>query len=816
MMKTLLTTIITLLLIVVTISVRSQDATGKVTGYVKDVTGQPVIAATVVLRKAADSTLVKAALSDTAGLYSFEQLPFGNYLVAITSISFQPQWLSLNLNSAAQELPATILTLSSKSLSAVTVTSKRPIIEQFADRTVVNVETMVSASGGSAMDVLEKSPGVTVDKQGNLSIRGKQGVKVFIDGRDTYVNGADLSAILRNMQASQVDQVEIISNPSAKYDAAGNGVINIRTKKSAARGFNGSIALAYLQGRYPGTTQQLTFNYRSKYINLFGNAGYAYRKGFEDVYILRNFRTTSDEIKTIYDQRSYTRNLNKSLNAKLGIDFYLSGNTMLSVAGSGFRNPSSTQTENRTLLKSPDGTVQTIVMAPADMDGKWNNGEANISLKHNFDSAGHAISLDGSYMKYTTTSVQHFNNSYYDGKNNPTETPSLFMADMPGNIRIYSFKGDYTLPLSRTVKVEAGAKYSDVSTDNNAQYYLQQSGRWVRSDSLSNHFLYKEKVLAGYLNFNGAGERFEWQVGLRAEHMDISGTQINGDKSFTRNALQWFPSALVAYTLDKQNKLSASYSRRIERPDYKSLNPFRFYLDQYTYEEGNPYLKPQYSNNFELSHIFMDGALTTTLLYNKTSDVIQEVVQQRTSSNETFIRPENISTRRVAGINTSAQIPLSDNLTTILYLEYNSNKYKGRINDEPFSLQANTFSGQLRQQIKLPGNWMVELAGQYTSRAIDGTFIQQPMGVMGVGLQKDLMKKMLTLRLTGVDLFRWTKYEATSRYQLVDIYALTKWQTQALRFVVTYRFRSGLKVEDRSQEKSASPEKDRVKMNESK
>ncbi|MFB6456895.1 TonB-dependent receptor domain-containing protein [Chitinophaga sp. Hz27] len=815
-MKLLLTTIITIFFSVTSLSVRSQDATGKISGYVKDESGQPIIAATVVLRKALDSSLVKAALSDTAGLYSFEQLPFGNYLVVITSISYQSQWLPLQLEHAVQELPATILTTSSKSLSAVTITAKRPMIEQFADKTVVNVETMVSASGGSAMDVLEKSPGVMIDKQGNLSIRGKQGVKVFIDGRDSYVTGADLAAILRNMQANQVDQVEIISNPSARYDAAGNGVINIRTKKSAASGFNGSIALTYLQGRYPGTTQQLTFNYRSKYINLFGNAGYAYRKGFEDVYILRNFRTSPDEIKTIYDQRSYTRNLNKSLNAKLGIDLYLSNSTTLSIVGSGFNNPSSTQTENRTLLKSPDGKVQTIVVAPADMDGKWNNGEANVSLKHNFDSSGHAISLEGGYMKYTTTSVQHFNNSYYDANNNPIDAPSIFMADMPGNIRIYTAKADYTLPLSRTVKVEAGAKYSDVSTDNNAQYYLLQSGKWVRSDSLSNHFLYKEKVLAGYLNFNGAGERFEWQAGVRAEHMDIAGTQINGDKSFARNALQWFPSALVAYTLDKQNKLTASYSRRIERPDYRSLNPFRFYLDQYTYEEGNPYLKPQYSNNFELSHIFMDGVLTTTLLYNKTSDVIQEVVQQRASSNETFIRPENISTRRVAGINTSAQIPLSDNVTTILYLEYNSNKYNGSINNEPFSLQANTFSGQLRQQVKLPGNWTVELAGQYTSRAIDGTFIQQPMGVIGVGVQKDLMKKMLTLRLTGVDLFQWAKYEATSRYQLVDIYALTKWQTQALRFVVTYRFRSGLKVDDRSQEKSTTPEKDRVKMNESK
>lgn len=813
-MKALFIAALAVLLTGTSFNAWSQEVTGKLIGSVKDDTRQPVIAATVVLRKVADSSLVKAALSDTAGVYTFEQIVYGDYFITISSIGYQQAVLQpVKVAGPLLELQPGILGTGSKTLKGVTVTGKRALIEQYADRTVVNVEGVVSAAGGSALDVLEKSPGVAVDKQGNITIRGKQGIKVFIDGRATYVTGADLAGMLRNMQASQLDQVEIISNPSAKYDAAGNGVINIRTKKTNSKGFNGSIALAYLQGRYPGTTQNLNFNYRIGRINLFGNGGYSYRKGFEDIYILRNFRTDANGgIKTIYDQHSFTRSTNQSLTGKLGLDYDISNRTTLGVAVSGFHNPSRSTTDNNTLLKGGDNKVQTQIVAPADMNGKWNNTEVDLSLKHRFDSSDHELQIDASYLQYNTASLQHFNNNYFDAEGKPTETPTRFMTDMPGEIHIYTAKADYSVPVGKNGKIEAGAKFSYVNTDNNAMYSDRINDKWVSNDSLSNHFLYKEYVYAGYLNYRKTIRDWEFQAGVRAEQMQMKGHQLNGGDSFDRNYLQWFPSVMLAYTLNEKNKLSLNYSRRIERPDYLSLNPFRFYVDQYTYTEGNPYLLPQYSNNIELSHIFMDGALTTTLLYNKTTDVIQEIVQQRTATNETFIRPENISTRTIAGVNTNLQLPLSDKLTTVVYLELNHYKYDGTINKAPFSLSNNTFSGQLRQQVKLTDTWMVELAGMYTSSVIDGTFIQRPAGTFSIGLQKDLWHKMATLRINGVDLFKWYKYEASSRYQNVDVYALNRWQTQALRVIFTYRFRSGAKLTERSSENTASPEKERVKI----
>lgn len=791
----------------------AQTQTGQITGQVQDAARQPVVAATVLLKRTTDSAIVKAALSDDKGAYSFEQIAYGNYFVSLTYIGYKDTYLpEFSLQSATHTLQPATLQAGEKTLKGVTVAAKRPLIEQYVDRTVVNVEADIMSAGGSAMDVLEKAPGILVDNQGNISIKGKPGIKIFIDGRATFLSGNDLAAMLRNMQASQLDQLEIISNPSAKYDAAGNGVINIRTKKTNTSGFRGVVSATFQQGRYPGTNENFNFNYRSNKINLFGDLGYSLKKGFEDMYIRRNFRSDDGKnIVSIYDQNSYSPNKNQSYTGKLGLDFYASERTTIGVAVSGFHNPSESTTDNNTLLKNPDGSVQTKVVAPATTKGKWDNKEVNVSLTHRFDSTDHSLQLDATYLDYNTTNLQQFNNYYYDGNGNPSEDAKLFKTDMPGVIKIYTVKADYTRPLGVGGALELGAKYSHVNTDNNAQYFDLKGNSWIRNDVLGNHFFYKEYVYAGYLNYKKTMEQWELQAGLRAEQMQMKGTQVNGNQSFDRKYLQWFPSAFIGYNMDAENKVVLSYSRRIERPDYRSLNPFRLFVDQYTYEEGNPYLKPQYSNNIELSHMYAEGALTTTLLYSKTTDVIQEVVQQNTATNESYVRPENLSTRRILGINVNAQIPLSDNLVTIAYLEFNNRKFDGTINKLPYSLSQNTFNGILRQQVKFPADWKAEVAAIYTSRNIDGTFIQEPTGAISVGVSKDFMKRKATIRLYGADIFRFYKYEATSRYHNVDVYINNRWQTQSLRVTFTYRFNSGVKLSEQ-EKKEDSAEKTRVKM----
>ncbi|HVI46035.1 MAG TPA: TonB-dependent receptor [Chitinophaga sp.] len=789
--------------------------TGKVSGRVLDAGKQPVVAATVLLKKTADSSMVKAALTNTSGQYDFEGIPFSNYYITITYIGYRDiESPAFTLNDTTYSIQPLTLQASTSSLKGVTVTGKKPFIEQQIDRTVVNVESSVMAAGGSAMEVLEKLPEVLVDKDGNISIKGKKGVKVMIDDRPAYLSGTELANFLRNLPASQLDQIEIMSNPPAKYDAAGNGVVNIKTKKIKTGGFNGNLVLTYLQGRYPGSTQNLNFNYATHRVNLYGSAGYGYRQSFEDYHILRNFRDAGGkDIVGIYDQHTFTKTTKQNINAKLGLDFYASPKTTLGVAVGGFHNPSDVTNDNITLLKDGSGTLQTRVVAPATTKGTWDNIEVNTSLRHQFDSAGHELQVNADYLAYNSTSKQEFNNQYFKADSSIAGAPKRFLSDLPSEIRIYSLKADYVHPLSANTKLEAGVKTSYVSTDNNAQYFDWGATDWKRNDTLSNHFLYKENVNAAYLNLRHKMDKLEVQAGLRAEQTWLKGEQRSNNQSFTRNYLQLFPTAFIAYDLSKDSRVALTYGRRIERPDYRSMNPFRFYLDQYTYDEGNPNLKPQYSNNVELSYSMWEGALTTTFVYSKTTDIIQDVVLQDPAKNETYQRPENLNTRKILGVNLNLQVPLNDNALTTLYMDYNNYDYKGTINNGPFELKQGVFTAQLMEQVKFKSGWGFQLMGMWSSKAIDGTFVQQPVGSLHAGIQKDILNKKATVRLSASDIFNWTRFNATSRYQNIDINIRGRWQSQVLKLTFTYRFNKNneKKGADENHVSSVDAEKGRVK-----
>ena len=319
---------------------------GKVTGSIKDGGNQKIIdAASVSLLRAKDSSLVKVAVTDKDGNFSFENLKDGNYLVLATSVGHTKAY-STSFAIGADKLSANVgvlqLVPAEKALKEVSVTAKKPLIERKLDRTIVNVDASITSAGNTALEVLEKAPGVSVDKDGNISLKGKSGVIVYLDGRPSYLSGPDLANMLRNMTAAQLDQIEIMTNPPAKYDAAGNaGVINIKTKKNKQFGYNGSITSGYTQGKYARFNEAVSFNYRNSKINFFSNFNYNRNHRGEDLYITRNFReATTKDIKSIFDQTSGMENQRHYYNAKIGADFTLSKKTTVGVVLNGYYNPS--------------------------------------------------------------------------------------------------------------------------------------------------------------------------------------------------------------------------------------------------------------------------------------------------------------------------------------------------------------------------------------------------------------------------------------------------------------------------------------------
>ncbi|HMD00657.1 MAG TPA: TonB-dependent receptor, partial [Ferruginibacter sp.] len=427
------------LLAAMSITIFSLAQTGKITGSIKDGGNQKIIdAATVSLLKAKDSSLVKAAVADQAGNYSFENVKPGSYLVLATSVGhskiFSPVF-SITESKSTVQLEVLQLIPTSKTNKEVVVTAKKPLIERKLDRTIVNVEASITNTGNTALEVLEKAPGVSVDKDGNISLKGKSGVVITLDGRPTYLSGADLANMLKNMSASQLDQIEIMTNPPAKYDAAGNsGVINIKTKKNKQFGYSGSATTGYSQGRYARFNESFNFNYRYGKINFFSNLGYNRNHRGEDLYITRNFRDVSTKnIKSIFDQQSGMENEGHNYNGKLGLDYSISKKTTIGAVVSGFYSPKTWQSSTNTLIYDPNYTLTDQTTAYSRNDEKWKSFSGNLNLRTNLDSAGQELTTDLDFVRYSSKSIQPLISRYYDNMGNLKATPDTLNGNLPSD-----------------------------------------------------------------------------------------------------------------------------------------------------------------------------------------------------------------------------------------------------------------------------------------------------------------------------------------------------------------------------------------------
>ncbi|HEY0057803.1 MAG TPA: TonB-dependent receptor, partial [Flavisolibacter sp.] len=605
------------------------QAGGTVSGAVRssEEKSQQITAATVGLLRAKDSAAIKFTTSGKDGSYAFEKVANGAYLLSVSAVghkkSFSPPFEISATNPAFQAKPITLASLP-KALAGVTVTAQRALIEQKIDRTIVNVDASVTNLGTSALEVLEKSPGITVDNDGNISLKGKDGVLVMIDGRPTQLGGADLAAMLRNMSSSTMDQVEIMTNPPARYDAAGNaGIINIKTKKTLSTGYNGSINLSYGQGRAPKTSEGFNLNYKKGKVNLFSNASHSYRKNVGDLDIQRNIIDSStNAIERYFDQHNDKRSVGNSFNAKIGMDYAASKKTTFGVVLNGASNPSTSNNLNTSDISTPSKVLENITKASVNNVSDWKNFSTNLNFRTLLDGKGKELTSDFDFITYWSDNNQYMVNAYFDARGNASKKADTLKGMLPQNIKIYSGRIDYVHPLKKDSKFEAGLKSSIVNTDNDANYDSIQYGQVAHDFRRSNHFIYEENINAAYANFSTPlSKKWSAQFGLRLENTNSKGRQLTTGKNFDRNYTQLFPTTYLQYKANDKNNFGINYGRRVRRPNYQSLNPFIRFIDRYTYSQGNPNLKPQLSNNIEVTHSWKT-LLTTTLNYTATTDII--------------------------------------------------------------------------------------------------------------------------------------------------------------------------------------------------
>lgn len=811
----------TLLMVVgltgVTLISHAQAPSGKVSGHVIDGSEKVIAAATITLLKAKDSSVAKISAASKDGDFVFDGIASGRYLVSISATGHKKAWtpvFELSAEKPAVSLSTIELVPVAKDLAGVTVTGRKPLVEQRIDRMVVNVEAAVTNVGATALEVLEKSPGITVDKDGNISLKGKQGVQIFVDGKPSYLSGADLVNLLSSMNANQLDQIEIMTNPPARYDAAGNsGIINIKTKKNKVKGFNGSATAGYSQGVYWRTNESLNMNYRNGRVNAFMNYSYNKNNQFQELDIHRTYLETNGKtVKAMFDQSAFMPKNNSNNNLKFGMDYFLDKKTTLGFVATGFVNPSNDNNYNTSYLKNAAGQVDSIVQSTGRNHQNWKNGSVNLNFRHEYDSAGRELSADLDYSGYRSSSNQYFTNSSYY----PDWTPksgSVLRSTLPVDINIYSAKMDYVHPLKKGAKLEAGIKSSYVNTDNAANYFNINGSSESPDYDKTNRFLYKENINAAYINLNKQINKFGIQAGLRFENTNYKGHQLGNpqkpDSAFTRTYNNFFPTIFMSYAANKNNQLGLSVGRRIDRPSYQDLNPFLFFIDNYTYQSGNPFLQPQYTNNIELSHTYK-GFLTTTVNYSRTSDFANETFEQKDYA--TIVRRGNIGVRQNAGLSVNAQLTPVKWWSASLYGNYNYNQFKGLLYGEMIDVSASNITFNVNNQFRFNKGWSAELSGFYRSRGVEGQLEISSLGQASAGIGKQVMKNKGSIRLNVRDIFYTNRVTGNINFQQTQAHFANRRDSRVGSISFTYRFGKPIKgTQNRKKNSGAEEEQSRVK-----
>ena len=784
---------------------------GTLKGLIVDPANVPQPFAPVLLKSSADSSLYKGEISNDKGRFIFENVKEGDYYLQIQIVGFEKNIINsihIALNDPLVDLGTIYMKAGSKQLSAVTIQADRPFIEQQVDKTVVNIENSIIQSGSSIMEVMEKLPGVIVDQNDRVSLRGKQGVIIMIDGRPTGMSGQDLANMLKSMSSSSIQKIEIITNPSAKYDASGSaGIINIIMKKNKREGFNGSVSAGFGQGRYSKYNGNLSLNYKNKKYNLFLNYSYSHRLGFNNLTIDRKFYG-GDTINTIFRTENYILYPSENHTPRVGVDFYLSPKTTLSFLGSGGVTHFNPEGKDHTNIL--DGEAQMIKNYDfvSHSNDNWYNYSTNAEITHQFDTLGQEVTVDLDYARYWSKTYESFMTTYHNWDGSFLSEDDL-LTRQKSNLDLFSLKADYNKPLKKEFSFGAGLKSSYVSSNNNILFYSMMNGGETFDSSRSSHFLYGENINAAYVNLKKNYKKFSYQLGLRSEQTIAKGEQVLNAQTFDRSYVQLFPTAYFDFKLTDKKDINLSLGRRIDRPAYEQMNPYRSLINATTYSEGNPYLLPQLTYNTELTYSYKNEFFIA-LAYSLTNDNITDVLIQDSETQTTSQTVVNLHRLNYYSLNLTYSKKLkkwwTTNSSILSYYGVYAGTIKGNYIDQGTpSIYLNT-----NNSISIAEGLSAELSFRYNYKALNGITMDLTTFNLSAGIQKTVLKKKGTIKVNMSDIF-WTAYPSgITEVDNVREDWTAKRDTRVLNISFSYKFGNGKPIRLRKTT-GADDEKGRIK-----
>lgn len=745
---------------------------------------------------AANNFLVKLDITDIHGKFHFKDVKPGTYSIKISHVGYKPYIsASITIKEGSEiEIPSIYLQQSSNSLSEIVVRGDRPIIDVRSDKMILNVDGTINATGTDALELIRKSPGVSVDKDDNIQMSGKSGVQIFIDGKPSPLTGEELSNYLKSIQSSQIESIELITNPSAKYEAAGNGgIINIKLKKSKANGTNGTITGGYAIGVRSKYNAGVSLNHRNKKTNIFGNYNISHILNYIDFSIKRQ------QLDTLFDFVSKRDYINTTHAFKAGIDFFASKKSTIGFLVSG--NLANIELESLSITPItyiPTNEINKVLISDNRQKGFANNVNFNGNYKF-LGTKNNQLNIDIDYGFFDIKRNLYQPNIYYKVDRTTELSRSIFRFPSRADIDIYSLKVDYEHPFKNGV-LSFGVKNSYVKSDNNFLRY----NLWDNSETLdvskSNQFNYKEYINAGYVNFNRNWSNVQLQLGVRVENTISTGNsypinistivEYNNKQSFTRKYTNVFPTAVISFVKNPSMVWSIAAGRRVDRPNYQDLNPFEFKLDEYTYRKGNTELVPQFSNNISVTNTYK-SKLISKISYSYVKDLLGQLVDTIDRS-KNFITVKNIAEQKIINLFENYQY---QHKWYSAFFNFNAfyTTYKADFGGGNRVVDTKIFSviAGMQNTFKLGHEWTAELSANYNSPTLAGILKSASRWGADVGAQKNILKGMGNVKFALTDIF-WTNVDKGS-LMFAGQKSTSYYRRDSRQFKINFTYRFGNK-----------------------
>jgi hypothetical protein len=757
----------------------------RITGKVNDSIGTPIPFAAVGLLNPKDSSVVKGALSNDSGLYIFNKVKPGIYLLKVTATGYTDQYSAPIKADSGKSIIVPVVQLKSPVhyLKALSVVVDKPFMEHKQDRMIFNVENSIISVGKSALEMLNDLPGVSASESGGVSVLGKTGILLLVDGKSLPVDPVNF---LKGLDASQIERVEVITNPSAKYQAAGSAVINIILKHDKNIGFNGELNTMPRQGFYLGLTESLTLDYRTKKWNfsLDANTNIFHRAFTHTITRTFNTGTTTeifDENAPWYIHGTYSF-------GDIGIDYTPDKKQTFSLNNYFELQFEHLNTYDHTIMHTSTSAIDSSLFTDNIRDYQALHAIPQFTYKYKPDTTDRELSVQIIYGPYKQTDNQQNPVDYYNSAGQELRPPTLSNSTQVLNLNIWALQVDYTQPITSKIKLETGIYEQYGAPDNNAQFWNNINGVQVVDTTKTNQFNFTENIFAGYLNYSQKlTERIDFEAGLRAEQTNDKGVQYVHDTSFTRNYLDFFPSAAFNWKPSDIHAFSLSYTRRIERPGFDQLNPFITVIDPYTYQSGNISLLPDIYDQYQLVYSFKQY-LSVTLEHDHYTNAIKQLYFQNTTTDIIYSKPENITAYYGYNAMMNVNIPFAKWWRNVTSVNVYHDDYLEVLSGQNLEITNTSVSVKTLNLFTWKHNWDAELSFSYNSSDLQGLTITQPLYELEAGISKHFFNDRLIIKVSCSDILKSNIQIANTVYQDINVRDYSYNDSQEFSIGITWKF----------------------------